>query len=404
MSQQHYQKPNMPLYRLTQGVSYIAERILFRRKFMRNELKGKKGPIVVIANHQAALDFINLIGATREPMTFVISNSFYSTLPFKGIMDKIGVIPKQQFQTSIKDIHAMKAVVDENQILVIYPAGLMCEDGLSTPIPEATYRFLKWMHADVYMAKTYGTYFCTPKWSSKRRRGKTYIDIYKLVSKEELATMEEDELHTRVNDALFFDAYREQERLMIPYKHGDNVEGLENVLYVCPNCKQEFTIYTSNSIIGCSACGFVEESDKYGFLHKKGDTGTDVRYVSDWSRQIYSDLKSRVESGESISLTLPTRIMTVDKKKNKFVDSGNGSITWQDGHILLSGELNGEKTELDINASAFASLPFKPGKYVEVQHGQDIYRCMLEDGKQVMKLINLIKINYELFQRTHAHV
>ena len=403
MGQQHYKKPNMPLYRMTQAVSFVAQRLLFKRKLIRNELKGKKGPIVVIANHQAALDFINLIDATREPMTFVISNSFYSTLPFKGIMDKIGVIPKQQFQTSIKDIHAMKAVTDAGQILVIYPAGLMCEDGLSTPIPEATYRFLQWLHADVYMAKTYGTYFCTPKWSRGRRRGRTYVDIYKLFSKEELDAADEGELRAKIDSALLFDAYREQESLMIPYKHGDNVEGLEGVLYVCPNCKQEFTIHTSGSTIACSACGFAEQSDKYGFLHKKGDTGTEVRYVSDWSRMIYSDLKARVEGGEDISLTLPTRIKTIDPKKHKFVDAGEGEITWQSGHLLLSGRIGQEVLEIDINASAFASMPFKPGKHIEIQHGQDIYRCAPDDSKQIMKLINLIKINHELFLRTHTH-
>jgi hypothetical protein len=48
----------------------------------------------------------------------------------------------------------MKAVVEAGQPLAIYPAGLMCEDGLSTPIPKATYKFLKWMNVDVYMART----------------------------------------------------------------------------------------------------------------------------------------------------------------------------------------------------------------------------------------------------------
>ena len=71
---------------------------------LRNEIRRVKGPYVVIANHQCALDFVNLIGATRRPMHFVISNSFYSTLPVKKIMDKIGVIPKQQFQTSVSDL------------------------------------------------------------------------------------------------------------------------------------------------------------------------------------------------------------------------------------------------------------------------------------------------------------
>ena len=400
---QYYRKPNLFIYRLTQGVSSLAQTIIFKRKFIRNELKGKKGPIIVIANHQAALDFINLIGATKEPMSFVISNSFYSTLPIKKMMDRVGVIPKQQFQTSINDMHMMKAVVDEKGILVIYPAGLMCEDGLSTPIPNATFRFLQWMHADVYMAKTYGTYFCTPKWSKKRRRGRTYLDVYKLFDKDELTSLPADKLERKMLDALLFDAYREQEELKVPYKHGENVEGLENVLYVCPNCGREFTVTTKGSVISCTECGFAEESDKYGFLHKISDTGTEIRYVSDWSRKIYNDLKERIERGEDISLSSKAKFMTVNEKKNKFVESGAGSLTYRGGHLYLSGKLNGENIELDVNASCFASLPFKPGKHIEVQHGNDIYRCVLEDGRLSMKFINLIKINHELFQASHTH-
>ncbi len=402
MSKQQYRKPNMLLYRLTQGVSHVAKRILFKSEFIRNELKGKKGPIVVIANHQAALDFVNLINATREPMSFVISNSFYSSLPFKGIMDRIGVIPKQQFQTSLKDIHTMKAVVDEGKILVIYPAGLMCEDGLSTPIPEATCRFLQWMHADVYMAKTYGTYFCTPKWAKKRRRGKTLIDIYKLFSADELTSMPNEEQSARVDEALLFDAYREQEDLMIPYKGGEVIEGLENVLYVCPHCKREFTMTASKNKISCTACGFSEESDKYGFLHKISDTGAEIRYVSDWSRMIYNNVKAGIEAGEEITVSSTTKILTVNKKRNKFVESGDGLLTYKDGHLILTGKLYGEDLELDIKASTFASLPFKPGKYIEIQNGQDIYRCILNDGRLAMKYINLIKANYEVFQSAHA--
>jgi predicted RNA-binding Zn-ribbon protein involved in translation (DUF1610 family) len=400
---QYYRKPNLFIYRLTQGISSLVQTIIFKRKFIRNELKGKKGPIIVIANHQAALDFINLIGATKEPMSFVISNSFYSTLPIKKMMDRVGVIPKQQFQTSINDMHMMKAVVEEKGILVIYPAGLMCEDGLSTPIPNATFRFLQWMHADVYMAKTYGTYFCTPKWSKKRRRGRTYLDVYKLFDKDELTSLPADELERKMLDALLFDAYREQEELKVPYKHGENVEGLENVLYVCPNCGREFTVTTKGSVISCTECGFAEESDKYGFLHKISDTGTEIRYVSDWSRKIYNDLKERIERGDDIPLSSKAKFMTVNKKKNKFVESGAGSLTYRGGHLYLLGKLNGESFELDVNASCFASLPFKPGKHIEVQHGKDIYRCVLEDGRLSMKFINLIKINHELFQASHTH-
>lgn len=237
-----YNKPNLFCYRIAQIVSWFVAVFLFKRKIIRNEIKGKRGPFVVIANHQAAFDFVNLIGINRTPMSFVISNSFYNSLPITSFFKKLGVIPKQQFQTTIKDMKRMKAVIENGKPLVIYPAGLMCEDGLSTPIPAATYKFLKWMNADVYVAKTSGTYFSMPKCAKGIRTGKTYLDVYKLFSKEELAETNIDIIREKTDKALLFDAYKEQEGLLVKYKNNNNLEGLQNVLYMCPHCGTEFSI------------------------------------------------------------------------------------------------------------------------------------------------------------------
>jgi 1-acyl-sn-glycerol-3-phosphate acyltransferase len=81
-------KQNIFIYRIAQFASWIVATFIFRLKIIRNEIKNKRGPFVVIANHQAALDFVNLIGITKTPMTFVISNSFYNSLPIKNIISK----------------------------------------------------------------------------------------------------------------------------------------------------------------------------------------------------------------------------------------------------------------------------------------------------------------------------
>ncbi|MBQ5841451.1 MAG: hypothetical protein IIW40_05795, partial [Clostridia bacterium] len=65
-----YQKPHIFHYRVAQGISNLVATCIFRRRILRNEIKDAQGPYVVIANHQAALDFVNLIGATRRPMSF----------------------------------------------------------------------------------------------------------------------------------------------------------------------------------------------------------------------------------------------------------------------------------------------------------------------------------------------
>ena len=393
----HYKKPNLLCYRITQIAAWFVSTFIFRRKIIRNEIKGKRGPFVVIANHQAALDFVNLIGANRRPMSFVISNSFYNTLPVKGIIDALGMIPKQQFQTTVRDMKRMKAVIDRGEPIVIYPAGLMCEDGLSTPIPAATYKFLKWLDADIYVAKTEGTYFAMPKWTSGFRPGRTYLDIYKLFTREELQDLTVAQVKQKADEALLFDAYREQENHPVKYSRGNDLRGLENVLYQCPHCQAEFTVENvDNDRLRCSACGYEQQSDEYGFLHKASAKGQEIRYVSDWSRLIYHRLKEKILGGELESLTAETAIHMIDYDQKKFFEVGRGTLRADSRNILIEGTVRGNAVTLTVPIAGTPTLPFKPGKYLEVQQGPDIYRCVLADGRLVMKFINMVKIFHEL--------
>ncbi len=391
-----YRKPGFFSYTLARIASFFVSSFVFRRRFLRNELKDVRGPCVVIANHQAALDFVNLIGASRRRMSFVISNSFYRSLPLRKIMDRMGVIPKQQFKTSVNDMKKMKAVIDNGEILVIYPAGLMCEDGLSTPIPAATYKFLKWLNADVYMARTEGSYFVMPKWTSGFRPGRTYMDIYRLFDKETLASMDPAEVRERADPALLFDAYREQEDLRVRYAHNDDIRGLENVLYLCPRCRREFTMeITGTSTIRCRECGYEETADALGFLHAANGIEPELRYASDWSTWEQQLIREHLEKEPDYCLSAPTAIHMIDPAHNRFTEAGRGQVTLRRDGFRLEGQIRGEEISLNISIANVPALPFSPGKRIELQDGPTIYRCVLDDGKLAMKFIHVLKAFYQ---------
>ena len=314
-----YERPSLLHYKIAQLVCGFVAKFIFKVKILRNEIKDKKGPFVVIANHQAAYDFVNLIGLCKRPMHFVISNSFYSSLPIKNFLDKMGVIPKQQFQTAVGDLKRIKRVVEAQEPLVIYPAGLMCEDGVSTTIPRGTYKFLKWLDADIYVAKVSGTYFVMPKWGKGFRPGRTTIDVYQLFSREELAEMDVKTIQEKTEKEILFDAYREQEEFRVPYSKAPNIENLENVLYMCPHCHEEFTMEVRNKdTIVCAKCGYTHQSDEFGFLHHIKGPGKEIRYVSNWSKFIYGKVKEKMQAGGN-SLSATTKIQMIDPKKKKFV-------------------------------------------------------------------------------------
>lgn len=392
-----YRKPSKLHYSIAQGVCWVVSKTVFRNKVLRNEIKGKGGPFVVIANHQCAYDFVNLICATSRHMSFVISKSFFSSLPIKGFLEKMGVIPKQQFQTTVKDMKNMKSVIDSGQPLVIYPAGLMCEDGLSTPIPGATYKFLKWLGVDVYVARSYGSYFVMPKWTSGMRPGRTFIDIYKLIGKEDLAEMDIETIQKLTDDALLYDAYREQEINPQRYAKNGHTSGLEHVLYMCPHCAAEFSITAKDdNTLHCTACGYEARSDEYGFLHNDAGFGPSIRYVSDWSRHIFENLKKTIHANPDFCLSAACTFRMISKDKPKFVEAGRGKITLQNGSFRITGTIEDEDVDFHVPVTNVPTLPFSPGKYLEIQDGCQIYRCVLDDGKLVMKFINMVKIFYEL--------
>lgn len=399
----YYTKPNLFCYRLAQLVSRIAAAFLFRPQVLRNEIQDANGPFVVIANHQSMLDFLCLIGLTKRPMSFVISQSFFRSLPITGFLKKLGVIPKQQFQTTVSDMKRMKSVIKHGQPLVIYPAGLMCEDGLSTPVPEATYKFLQWLKADVYVARCRGTYFAFPKWAKGIRPGKTTMDVYRLFTKEELAASDLATVQRKADDALLYDAYREQEELQVRYRHNDDIRGLEHVLYMCPHCKEEFTVEAvGEHTLRCRRCGYEVESDALAFLHRTSPFGPELRYVSDWSRMILAHLTEQVQNDGLPAMEDEVVVEMIDEKRHKFVPCGSGTLTLDETHFTFRGVLHNAFSERTFPITNLPTLPFKPGKYLEIQHGEDIYRCRLQKGHLVMKFINLVKIHYAMHQTVQA--
>jgi len=86
----NYTKPNKFYYRIAQAACRVVSKVIFQNKVLRNEIRGKGGPFVVIANHECVYDFANLICTTSQPMSFVISRSFFSSLPIKGFLEKMG--------------------------------------------------------------------------------------------------------------------------------------------------------------------------------------------------------------------------------------------------------------------------------------------------------------------------
>ena len=154
-----FRHPNRFLFGLAKAISRFMCRFILNAKVVRNELEGKTGRCVIIANHESVIDVLPAYTVVPAKTHFVVSKAMMQSMPIAPLMEMCGAIDKNQFQTSALDMRRMKAVLDHDEPLMLYPAGLMTESGASTPIPLATAKVLKWFKADIYVARVNGTYY-----------------------------------------------------------------------------------------------------------------------------------------------------------------------------------------------------------------------------------------------------
>lgn len=387
-------KPNKFFYGLFRFLSLLLSKFVYNLKIKRNEIKNKKGPFLIVANHESFIDFINLCTCNNHRMHFVVSNSFYQSLFINPILKQVGVIPKQQFQTTPEDLKKMKTVIDDKMPLVIYPAGLMCEDGVSTPIPKATAKLIKWFNCDVYVAKIKGSYFTKPKWGKGIRKGKITLDVYKLYEKDNIKSLSEEKVLTDLDEHLSYNCYKYQEEDKVVYKKHNNIFGLENVLYKCPKCNEEFSMVTNKNKLICKHCNNVAISDKYGFLHKEKSSDIIYRHVSDWAKFIKESTYELLINNENYQLKDHVKVSMIDYKNHKFVEVGEVDLTYKRSAFSLKGIINGKPFEKEISTYEMFILPFSPGKYFEIQDNKDIYRIHLSDPRKTTKWIYFLRAVY----------
>ncbi len=378
--------------------SFIYSKFFLRLKVLKNEIKKDGRKKVLISNHQSVIDFMVIMNAVKGPCHLVTSNAFLRTLPIKKLVENYGVIGKNQFQTIPSDLRKMKAIVDDYKTLALFPAGLMTESGASSPIPPATAKTLKWFNADIYVAKIRGTYLSKPKWSKVFRKGRTTVEIYKLATAEEFSTLSKEDAVRLIDAHLSFDAYRESVQDKISHKHGDNVVGLENVVYKCPSCNGEHTIHSKDkNVLTCSACGYSVQCNKYGIMHQYGDKPIVYPFVSDWYKFIENAVFEKVKNEPNFVFKTVAEVHKINDKKHKFESVGNAEITLDNEKFTLRGTLYGESVEKVIYARNFPSLPFVPGLRFEIQDGTDIFRIYPENPKIVTEWILTVKALFKLY-------
>ena len=380
-------KPNpvlMTVFRWALGSLNRLYKVNFTYDYDPKALKGK--PTILLASHSSRLEFIYMMyGFQRKDVNMVVG---YQNLIKKGLYRLflgMGIISKYLYQPDIVCVKQMFKVLKRNGAIGLFPEGIQSTSGSTHPINPATAQFIKRSKANIVVATSQGAYLATNRYSSDRKKGPINVRYSLVFTPEMLETCTEQEIYDtilrniRYNDFAFNKAARHKYVGKKP-----NAFGIDKILYKCPDCMQEHTLYVEKDVIRCKECGFSVRVDEYYDLvdvHGK-NCPADIDAWYKWQRRCVA--KQVQEEGFALALTGSLCALRLDKLRkephNREVLSVGQAHLTKDG-LTFTGTLNGQAVNYTFDPKQIYSLTFSTKGFLEFYHSND-YFMLVPDGHQ----------------------
>ena len=380
-------KPKKPsiLFRTLMRVVSIPDLIATRFKFEKigMEKLEKDEPAFMLMNHSSFID-LEIAATVVYPKPFNIVATTDAFFGKDWLMRQIGCIPTKKFCTDttlVRDIlHAVKKLRSN---VIMFPEAGYTFDGTTTTLSDTLGKCVKMLGIPLVMIKTYGAFSRDPLYNNlQKRKVKVSATVEYLLSKEQIAEMSPEEIQAVIDEQFTFDSFKWQKENHVRIPESFRADGLERILYKCPQCGKESTMLGKGIEINCSACGASYELSEYGELIAKENTEESFTHVPDWYKWEREEVKKEIESGE-YGLDTPVDIwISVDTKGVYGVGSGR-LIHTTEGFKLTSddGEINYEQKPLHSHSICSDFNFYERGDIIALSGTECIYYCFPKDQK-----------------------
>ncbi len=346
------------------------------------KIKDMTGPYVALCNHGSFYDLYYVKRlfeqtAAASP-SFVINKHLISHPLIRKPASKAGMITKKLFYPDVKVPVQIMRMLKKGYPVVIFPEARLSADGRNYPIVDRSAAFYRRLKTDVVILKIRGAYFANPKWRKRFFRSDIYVSADRVITKDEIAAMTDDELNALIDDAIAFDESAEP---VNTYKRKNMAKGLENVLYRCIDCGALYTVQGVGNEFVCSACGRRRRFNE--------------RYLFDDAPYSIGGYYGRIKELERKEL--PGFRLETNVTVKVFHDTGR-YMTRETGRCVLDEtgfSYTSDKTSFTVGYDMLPALPFSVNAEFETYHDGDLYYFYpTENRRQVVRwalLVDLIK-------------
>lgn len=261
----------------------VAVVLFCKFKYRKEMATGLPENYIVVANHLTNWDSLFVATAFKKQMYFVASEHIARQTWYPIVKSLVQPIIRRKGTKAVSTVKEVLNITRKGGNVALFPEGDRSWDGITCPIMPATGKMVKSAKCGLVTYKLEGGYFLNPRWSRTMRKGFVTGKMVKAYSKEQIAKMTPDEINELIARDLYEDAYATQEKSPVAYKGEKIAEGMENLLFLCPECGEMDSFTSHEDTVTCQGCGHSFKYTEYGMLEgTKFDT---IRDFSLWQKE-----------------------------------------------------------------------------------------------------------------------
>lgn len=299
------------------------------------EKLGKKQPCLILMNHSSFIDF-EIASSIFYPRPLNIVATFDAFIGKDWLMRQIGCLETKKFTVGAGLLRDMSYALNKLKTSVLmFPEAGYSLDGRASALPDSLGKCLKFLKVPVVSVITDGAFARQPLYNNLRKRKvPVTAKVEYLLSPEEIKEKSVEELNAIIKEKFAFDNFKNQQKQGLEIKDPNRAEGLERVLYKCPNCLTEGKMIGAGTKVTCKNCKKEYELTELGQMQAVG-ADTEFSQISDWVDWERECVKTEIREGR-YALNEPVRIhIMVDTKT--IYDVGEGTLMHGENGFVLTG-------------------------------------------------------------------
>ena len=355
--------------------SYTTERM---------ELVGDK-PCLILMNHSSFID-LKMASKIFKKIPYNIVSTTDALVGKEWLMRNIGCIPTQKFVHDLTLMSDIKYAFSKKRSVLMFPEAGYSFDGTATPLPQGFARLIKYLGVPVVFVRSHGAFLHDPLYNNLQiRKVPVSAEVEEILTAEDIKTKSNEEIDKIISNCFTFDNFKEQQEQKIVVDEPFRADGLERILYKCPNCGAEGKTKGKGILLRCHNCEKTYLLDIYGNL-KTPDKELEFSHIPDWYNWEREEVKKEILNGTYLLDEEVEIGMIVDYKKLYMIGKGR-LIHDKNGFTLESSDGTLKYTQpptlsYTLNADYFW---YEIGDVISFGDKKALYYCFVKDGVSVAK-------------------